>query len=359
MTILDRYCAKEFIRYLLMIMLAFVGLYLIIDFFEKIRMFVSNRATLYQMLSFVAFNIPMVMWQMLPASVLVAALVSFSSLSRNNEIMAIKACGISLYRLARPIIIIAVVVSGLAFIVSEFVTPYTNQRAKHIKLVEIQKREPVGSFKSNQIWYRAPEGIYNIKGFDTRTNNLWGVTLYQVDHKMRLVKRLDAARAEWREGKWVLYNVVVTTFTPAMFPELHFLSSQTVALSTLPDNLKAGQKDADNMGYMELGRYIREMQGNGYDATSYRVDLYGKLAFPLASIIMAVIGFASALQGVKTGNRTKGLVVGIAIGFSYWIVFAFTISLGHAGGLSPLLAAWSANLLFGLAACFLCLRVRT
>lgn len=359
MTILDRYCAKEFLRYLLLIILSFIGLYLIIDFFEKIRMFISNRATVYHMLSFFVFSVPMVMWQMLPASVLMAALVSFSSLSRHNEIMAMKACGVSLYRLACPIIIIAAVISGFAFIVSEFVTPYTNQQAKHIKMVEIQKQQPVGSFKANQIWYRAPEGIYNIKVFDARTNSLWGVTLYQVDHKIRLVKRLDAERAEWRQGKWILYNVVVTTFTSAMFPELHFLASQTVALATQPDNLKAGQKNADDMGYMELRRYVKEMQANGYDATSYLVDLYGKLAFPLANIIMAVIGFASALQGIKTGNKTQGLAAGIAIGFSYWVVFAFMISVGHAGGLPPFLAAWSANFLFGLAACFLCLRVRT
>lgn len=359
MTILARYCSKEFFRYLVMIVLSFIGLYLIIDFFERIRMFISNQATAYQMLSFFAFNIPMIMWQMLPASVLMAALVSFSSLSRNNEIMAMKACGVSLYRLAYPIIIIAAVISGFAFIVSEFVTPYTNQQAKHIKLVEIQKQEPVGSFKANQIWYRAPEGIYNIKVFDARTDSLRGITLYQVDNHLRLVKRLDAERAEWRNGKWVMYNVMVTNLMSKMFPESHFLTSQTVSLSTRPDNFKAGQKDADDMGYMELRRYVREMQANGYDATSYLVDLYGKLAFPLANIIMAVIGFASALQGIKTSNKTQGLAAGIVIGFSYWIVFAFMISIGHAGGLPPLLAAWSANLLFGLAAYLLCLRVRS
>lgn len=359
MTILDRYCAKEFLRYLVLIILAFIGLYLIVDFFERIRMFISNRATVYQMLSYFVFSIPMVMWQMLPASVLMAALVAFSSLSRHNEIMAIKACGVSLYRLALPIVIMAAVISGVAFIVSEFVTPYTNQRVKHIKMVEIQKQQPIGAFKANQIWYRAPEGIYNIKVFDARTNSLWGITLYQLDHKMRLVKRLDAERAEWQKGKWVLYNVMVTTFTSAMFPDLHFLPSQTGTLTTHPDNFKAGQKDADKMGYLELRRYIKEMQDNGYDATTYLVDLYGKLAFPLANIIMAVIGFAAALQGIKNSNKTRGLIAGIAIGFSYWIVFALMISVGHAGGLSPVLAAWMANLLFALAACFLCLRVRT
>src|SRR3972149_1510928 len=107
MNILDRYTAKEFLRYFALILLSFVSLYLIIDFFEKIRMFISNKATLYQVFSFFLFNIPMTVNQMLPVGVLLAALISFRTLSRRNEIVVMKACGISLYRMARPIILIA------------------------------------------------------------------------------------------------------------------------------------------------------------------------------------------------------------------------------------------------------------
>ena len=76
-------------------------------------------------------------------------------------------------------------------------------------------------------------------------------------------------------------------------------------------------------------------------------------------ILMAIIGLASALRGESRGSQAQGLAAGIIIGFSYWIVFAFTVSLGRGGVLSPLLAAWSANILFGLAAGLLFLRVRT
>jgi lipopolysaccharide export system permease protein len=359
MSILDRYCVKEFLRYLLIIVVSFVSLYLIIDFFEKTRMFLSNQATIYQMASFFVCSIPMIIWQILPASILMAALVSFGALSRHSEIIAMKACGVSLYRTAAPIIAIAGLLCCLSFVISEFVTPYTNQKADQIILVEIQKQVRAGAFRENQIWYRGKEGIYNFKVFDRRTNRLQGITIYTVDSQLHLIKRIDAERGEWQDGKWIFYNVVATSFQPGAFPEMQIIPSQVMSLPEQPDNFLSAQKDAENMGYLELRRYIREIQSEGYDATSYRVDLNGKLAFPLVTIIMAIIGLASALRGESRGSQAQGLAAGIVIGFSYWIVFAFTISLGRAGVLPPLLAAWSANILFGLAAGLLALRVRT
>ena len=359
MNILDRYCAKEFLRFLAIIIISFVSLYLIIDFFEKIRMFLSNQATLYQMVSFFLFSIPMVIWQTLPASVLMAALVSFGTLSRHNEIIAMKACGVSLYRTVAPVIAIAGLICVISFVISEFITPYTNKKANNIRLVDIQKQVVAGTFRDNQIWYRGKEGIYNFKVFDGRNNRLAGITIYYVDNKLHLLKRVDAERGEWRKGKWIFYNVLATTFAPATFPTLQALPYQVMTMPEHPDNFLGIQKDAENMGYRELRKYIRDTQAEGYDATNYIVDMYGKLAFPLVNIIMAVIGLASALRGDSRGSQAQGLAAGITIGFSYWLVFAFTVSLGRAGVLVPLLAAWSTNILFGLAAAWLFLRVRT
>ena len=359
MNILDRYCAKEFLRFLAIIIISFVSLYLIIDFFEKIRMFMSNQATLYQMVSFFFFSIPMVIWQILPASVLMAALISFGTLSRHSEIIAMKACGVSLYRTVAPVIAIAGLICVISFVISEFITPYTNRKANNIRLVDIQKQVMAGTFRDNQIWYRGKEGIYNFKVFDGRNSSLAGITIYYVDNKLNLLKRVDAERGEWRGGKWIFYNVISTTFAPATFPTLLPLPYQVMTLPEHPDNFLGLQKDAENMGYRELSKYIRDTQAEGYDATSYIVDMHGKLAFPLVNIIMAVIGLASALRGDSRGSQAQGLAAGILIGFSYWLVFAFTVSLGRAGVLVPLLAAWSTNILFGLAAAWLFLRVRT
>ncbi len=359
MKILDRYCIKEFARYFIIILISFVALYIVIDFFGRLRMFLSNQATLRQMGSFVLFSVPMIIWQIIPACVLISSLVTFGSLSRSNEIIAIKAGGVSIYRMALPVIVMAASIGIIHFALSEVVTPYTNERAEHIKLTEIQKREAPGSFKQNQIWYRGKAGIYNFKVFDGRTNTLHGITIYRVDRKLNLVQRDDAEKGQWENGRWVFYDLITTSFAPGEFPKLEASDFKAMDMPEEPENFMTVQKNAENMGFRELRKYIQEIQADGYDATSYLVDMHAKLAFPLINIIMAILGIASSISWERRGGIAQGLATGIMIGFSYWIFFAFLVSLGRAGALPPLLAAWTTNILFGGAAGYLFLRVRT
>jgi lipopolysaccharide export system permease protein len=150
MNILDRYLINEYLRNLLFISLSFLSLFLIIDFFEKFRMFLSNNATFAQMGSYFLFRIPMVISQILPAAILLASLVTCGYLSRHSEITAMKANGLSLYRISLPILTIAAMTSLLVFFLSEWVTPLTNYRAEYIRLVDVQKQKSISSFKQDQ-----------------------------------------------------------------------------------------------------------------------------------------------------------------------------------------------------------------
>ena len=154
MTILDRYISREFAKSFLLIIVSFIFIYLIIDFFGKIRMFLSNNASPYQTASYFLFTIPMITSLTIPAAVLLASLMTFGSLSRHGEITAMKANGVSLYRASLSPIIISVIISILAFLISEFITPYTNRKAEYIMYVKVQKRDVSGALKQNEIWYR-------------------------------------------------------------------------------------------------------------------------------------------------------------------------------------------------------------
>lgn len=359
MKILDRYLFTEFLRNLFLIMISFLFLFLIIDFFEKIRMFLSNHATFSQMGSHFLFRIPMIIAQILPASVLLATLLTFGYLSRHSEITAIKANGISLYRMSLPVLTISVLTCLLIFYLSESVTPYTNDRAEYIRLIEVQKRQSMGTFKQDQVWYRGQKGIYNFRLFDARTNTLRGITIHYLDRQMNLIMRMDAERGEWKENQWLFHNILITQFNEGGFPILSRLQQQVVDLPEKPSDFNGVQKDIDSMGYFELDRYIQKLQAEGYDATRYIVDLQGKIAFSFVSIILAVIGFAFSLRTERSGGIAQGIGAGLIIGFSYWLVFAFGMSLGRSGTLSPLIAAWFANILFGVLSVVLILRVRT
>ncbi|MEA1970701.1 MAG: LPS export ABC transporter permease LptG [Thermodesulfobacteriota bacterium] len=359
MNILDRYILKEFIKIFILILVSLTGLYLIADFFERMRMFLSNHATLGQMVSYSFLNIPMILSQMIPVTTLLSALLSFGILSKNSEITAMKANGVSLYRISLPIIILSFAICISAFLLSEFITPYANQKVKYIKLVEIQKREKLGSFKQNQIWYRGKNGIYNFSMFDPRTNTLKGIRINLFDREMNLHERIDAKEARWEDGRWVFRNLLVTTFPKGEFPSLEKIPSRVIDLPESPSDFMAVQKSAEEMGLVELNRFIKKTRSEGYDTTKDRTDMHGKIAFPLVSVILAILGISFSLRSERSGGVAQSIGTGIIIGFSYWIVFAFAISLGRSGTIPPVAAAWAANFIFGIAALIMFMRVKT
>lgn len=359
MTILDRYILKEFVVFFLLILVSYTGLFLIIEFFEKIRMFLSNHASAYHIASYFFYSLPFMISQIIPVAVLLASLITYSSLSRHSEIVAMKACGISLYRTSAPIIAVVMIICIFAFFIGEFITPKANQRADDIKYIDIQKKEPLGTFKQNQIWYRGTNTIYNFKYFDPEKNILKGITINFLDKNFNLTMRIDAERAEWKDSGWFFYNILITKYGTGDFPSLQRIASQKINLLERPDDFKIVQKDADKMGYMELKNYIIKIRAEGYDVTRYIVDMYGKMAFSFVSLILAIIGISFAVKSERSSGIALSFGIGIVIGFSYWIVYAFFMSLGRSGTMPPFLSAWLANIIFSSAAIIMFVRVKT
>lgn len=362
MKVLDRYILKAFIHKFILVLLSLVGIYVIVDFFERIRMFLSNDATAVQVVSYFLYQIPMIVSLLLPVSVLLGTLITFSTLSKNSEITALRAGGVSLYRIAFPVLILAAGISLCSFLLSEYITPVTNQRAKHITYVEVQKRgQQLKVFGQNEIWYRGRDGIYHFRHFDPDTSTLRGITIHYLDPWNGSVsRRVDAERAEWNGKAWVFHDLLVTSFPLGDFPNLEKAASLKADLPEKPEDFLVVQKDADEMGYGELKKFIGKIQSEGYDATRYRADLYGKAAFPFVSLILAVMGISfSLLRSERSGGISLAITAGVLIGFSYWIVFAIALSLGRSGACPPLLSAWLANFLFGGAAMIMFLKVRT
>jgi lipopolysaccharide export system permease protein len=359
MNILDRYIIKEYLTVILLILVSIISIYLIIDFFGKIRMFMSNSATVRQIAAHFFFMIPFIISQTTPAVVLLATLMTFGTLSKHNEIVAMKANGISLYRMALPVMAIGVLISVFLFLFSEFVTPQSYYKAEYIRRIEVQKREALGTFKQNQIWYRGSKGIYNFKMFDINTNTLNGITINYLDEGFNLTKRVDADKAEWKNNQWIFHNVLITTFHEGTFPALERAATKALELPETPADFNTAQKDADKMSFFELWAYIQKLQSDGYDATRYLVDLHGKVAISLVSILLVVIGICFSLRSERSGGVSQSIGAGIVIGFSYWLIFAFSLSLGRSGTIPPIPAAWLANILFGAAALILFRRVST
>lgn len=359
MKILDRYILREFLRFFFITCLSFLALYVIVDFFEKIRMFLSNNATPLQIASYFFYLIPMIIALVLPFAILLATLLTYSSLSKFSEITAMKANGVSLYRIILPAITVAAIVGVFLFFFSELIAPASISKTEYIVKIDVQKQKNQGFFKQDEIWYRSRDAIYNFKLFDVQNNSLRGITINYLTPDFSLKMRIDAKSAEWKNNQWLFHDLLTTSFDQNASPTLQWDDEKVIALPEKPNDFKIIQKDAEKMGYFELRRYVKKIRAEGYDVSRYLVDLQGKLAFPFVCVILVIIGMSFSLRSERSGGVMQSVGIGIFIGASYWIVHAFCMSLGRSGVLPVILAAWAANILFSTAAAFLFYRVRT
>ena len=315
MTVLDRYITREFILTFLFVLLAFLCLYMVVDFFERIRMFLEQQRRPCPDRLLPPLHSAFRRGHDDAGMRLLAALITFGLFSRNHEIVAMKANGISLYRIARPVLAFGLVVCGLIFLLNEYVTPAANWHAEYIKYVEVQKKKEWGAFKENQIWYKSQNAIYNFKLFAPAENRLKGVTISYLDARFSLLSRIDAREALWKGDRWELRDVLRTTFAGKDFPVIERLPTLAVDIAEKPEDFLVVQKSADQMGFRELRKYIRKLRQEGYDATRYETDLHGKIAFVFVSLILALIGVVFPMRSERSGGIARGIGMGSSSGF--------------------------------------------
>lgn len=360
MKIIDKYIIQEFCKLFATITITFIVLYLIVDFFNRSRMFLSNNATIEQMISYSVFSIPISISLTLPSAVLLATLMTYGSFSKFNEITAMKSNGISLYRISLPVLFFSVFIAVLLFFFSELITPASIQKTEHITKIEVQKRQTLGSFKQNELWYRSENAIYNFKLFDVNRNIIHGVIINYLNFDdFKLKKRIDAKKAVWKDDHWVFHDLLTTVFDENDIPTINREDKAIINLPEKPDDFKIIQKDADKMGFFELRKYTNKIQNEGYDVTRYKADLHGKIAFPFVTVILVFIGVFFSLRSERSGGVMQSIGMGIVIGFSYFFIHAYGISLGRSGMLPPILGAWVANIIFIIASFYLFRKART
>jgi len=357
-SVLSWYISREFIITFLLAVCAFNVIYLVIDFFESVSKLLEHRASIGLALSYYLMKIPNITFQTLPLAVLLSTLVTLGTLSRHTEITAMKANGISLYRITRPIILISLVISFATFFGNEYLAPYSHRKSEYIMNMKVRKRDPKVSFKNLNIWYREDSSIYNFQAFDPELNTLKGITVYLFDKDFRLLQRVDAHDAVWEKDRWTFNDVTIRQFhgRESMTVENH--RRMDFFMDITPETLRKVEKDTEEMGYGELKRYVRRLRKAGYDATKYIVDLEAKISFPFVNLIMVLIGIPFALKTGRTGGFAAGVGISLGIGLTYWILLSVSRAFGHSGILPPLLSAWSPHFLFGGAGLVALLSIR-
>jgi LPS export ABC transporter permease LptG/LPS export ABC transporter permease LptF len=361
--IVDTYVLSNFLFYLLLVLASFVLMTEMYNFFELMGDMIRNSSLL-TMFTYLFFLLPQLIVWMLPISVLVAVLVTLGVLSKQNEVTAFKACGVSLYRLAAPILIASTLCSGALFGFNYQYVPDANR--KQDKLRDEIKGKPKQTYLNpDRTWIMGHESrIYYYKYFDPGEKVMVDVSIFELDPAtFRLKRQIQAQRAVWRGSmrNWILENGWSSDFRglERISPRNNFQATTFPELTEAPEYFLKEAVQERQMNFLQLQRYIADLQQSGLvDTRKLQVQYYLKFANPLFAVIMAMI---SVPFGFLVGNRgaMTGIGASIVIGIAYWGVQPLFEKIGDVGLLPPAMAAWSPDLLFSLMGMYMLLRMKS
>jgi LPS export ABC transporter permease LptG/LPS export ABC transporter permease LptF len=366
-SLIDRYVLRSFTRFFLITGISIYIIFLVVDFRGLVDDIIQNQVPGAVLFGFFKYRTPWMASQILPVACLVASLLSFGVMARFNEITALKAGGVSLYRVSIPVLAATGLLSVFAFYVQGYVLPFSNQKASQLR--DVIRGRPVRTYTQPQRrWIPGDEGVfYNFRNYTHPPASFLplqgrgvfqGFTVYRMDPgTFELESRTYAREARHLAGKWKLVDGwdrtfaadgTVVSFEP--FAEREFPEAERVfrALGEI--------RTPDQMSFWQLKDFIRELRRRGDAVQELSVDLHEKLALPFVSIVMVILGLPFAFRAGKRGSLYGiGLSIGLVV--VYYSAFAVTSALGAIGLLPPFLAAWAPNILFAGAGTYLMLSV--
>jgi len=394
--ILDDYVLREFSTNLALVLSTFAVLFVIFTFFELIGDIIRNRTPLVTVGDYLLNLLPYILYNITPLCALVAVLITFGALNRSSELTAMKATGISLYRVVVPVLALCAAIAASLFAFDQFYLPAANRRQESLRATI--KGKPAQTFlRPDRKWISGQTGtqtsssivtqsdlqvsapdvarpgirrahttdparIFFYQFFDADKNVFANLTVFEfAAGSFTLERRIFAASAHWdnRANQWMFENGWQRTFageTTASFQP--FTLSTFPEIREQPTYFKKEDRPSQEMSYGELSRYITDLSQSGFDTMRLRVQLNRKLAYPLVTLVMAVLAIPFALSMGKRGGLA-GIATAIGLAIAYWVVAGLFEAMGNVNTLPAMLAAWSPDLLFSIAGAYLLLRSPT
>ncbi len=355
--IVDMLMVRAFLLNFLITLAICLSLVCLFTFFEIIDDIFQHQISYRLVFDYFLFLQPQLLVLLIPISILIATLITFGSLEKFNQIVAFKSCGVSVYRIAMPILILGLLTSGFIFVLQEYALPYANVRQDSLR--NIIKGRPAQVSQPGRHWiFGQDDRLYNYNLFSSERNAFVELAVYRLDLKDAvLLEAAFAQRGDWRrdDQRWQLRGGWIRDFQHDRFETF---DSRTFDFSEQPEFFDEEVRDSSKMTFTELERYIQDLQVGGFEVDYLKTELYKKLSFPLVSIVMTLIGVPFALTMGRKGTL-YGIGAGVILGIAYWGAFGIFDVLGSNGLLAPVLAAWGPNLVFGASATFLLSLVRT
>ena len=353
--ILDRLVARTFLKLFLIFLAASPPLFVLGDVTENLDKYLDRGLTGAEVAKAYVYQLPLFIQWSFPIAALIAAVFTIHSMTTHREIVAAKAGGISFHRVALPVLLLGVLLTGAALALSE-VVPRTNRVAAQI----LRDEDPRSTWRADFV-YESENGMtWQVGRLDARSNTLYHVILErpptEVDAGVHLIA--DAADYDPVSG-WVFARGYLRRFRPDSTQRTQqFERLRMRGITEKPQDLLESPRDPDEMTYAEVDRQARMVERTGGNPTKLLVKREQKLSIPVATLVVILFGVPLA---TSTGRGGTAYGIGVSLGTTilYLLLFKVAGALGQAGTMAPFTAAWIPNFLFLGAALVLLRRVRT
>lgn len=365
--LLDEYVMRAYATNFLLALGTFALLYVVFTFFELMGDIVRNQTPFIIVGEYLINLIPFIVDAVTPLCSLLAVLITFGALNRSSELTAMKATGISLYRVVAPVLVVAAILAGALFAFDESYLPEANRRQEELRAVIKNKPAQTFLLPGRQFISGTNDNadglarIFYYVAFDPDRRVFDDLTVFEFDRKnFTLERRIYAKTARWDPAvnDWIFENGWQRTFNGSSIAYAPFTVQTFPEIREQPGYFTKEDKPSDEMSYSELDKYIADLRQSGFDTVKLRVQLANKLAVPAITLVMAIIAVPFAVSMSKRGGLA-GIAIAIGVAICYWVVAGTFSSMGNISTLPPLLAAWSPDLLFTFAGSYLLLRTPT
>lgn len=337
-------------------MVSFIMLFIIGDLFENLEDFLGVPNWIPVIIEYYLLFIPSTISYITAIAILLATLSSLGMLQKSNEISAMRTAGISIYRIALPLLVLALLISFAVTYINEKIAPQTLRESQILKMEHSEK-----TFEEiiSDVTYFNPltNRSYYFKSFNPKNNSATGVSIHELRADGKPYRRITAEEAAWLDERWWLFNGLVYNFPLNDIPIKRNLMKESFDFEVHPHDLMESKDELSYLGYMELKKSLERKSGFPlFVLRPLLVELHQKLALPVACFIMGLLGISFGLKRGR-GGMLAGVGISLVLGFLYYAIYSITGAMGNQGYLQPWLAAWGANILFGIIGIFFFVRL--
>lgn len=348
--LLERHYMKEFARLFTLICMGLALVLTLLNMIKRIEDLIPYKPPALDILHYASLGFPLYFLHLMPVSALMCSLYTVGHATRTRETMAVMAAGGRLKRLLMPFVIAGLALSMLGFVLGEFVVPACSKKARELKNSITHKTPLPSVLRDGKLWLRTRDGsVVKADLYIEEEDSFRGMSIFRITQGgLKEIIQAGEARYQGRDNTWVLrdvkrYDVETGEVTAAREVRFPLLIS--------PEVFREGAQKPHEMGFMELKRYLGRLEEAGFRNMRLKVEMNSKLSYPLVSLFMVVLGISFAAK--RSMGGLVATAVGLLVSLLYWFGYTMALSLGYAGILHPLLAAWAVPLCFGVVSAWL------